>query len=156
MLEWLRRRWRASDRDWHSDREMAELGRRMIDAVRAAGVTVDEALKSPLFQRAGAKSGNLDRMMTDPEVLEARRALMATQAELVKAQIVSATRLDVIRLLGTIGTGFFGYPPDSELPEDPESRALLALQLQELSQHLRDRAESYAKIAARLDATQPG
>ncbi len=135
---------------------MAELGRRMVDAVRAAGVTVEEALASSLFQRAGAKRGNLDRMMADPDVLEARRALMATQAELVKAQIVSATRLDVIRLLGTLGTSFFSYPPDSELPDDPESRALLALQLQELSQHLRDRAESYAKIAAHLDATQSG
>jgi len=161
MFDWLRRRIArrriARGRPVHFDGDdFVVLGQRVAEAMRDMGMTADEAVKSPLFQRAEAKRGNLDRMMADPDVLEARRALMATQAELVKAQIVSATRLDVIRLLGTLGTSLFSYPPDSELPDDPESRALLALQLQELSQHLRDRAESYAKIAAYLDTTRPG
>lgn len=84
------------------------------------------------------------------ELLEARRALGAIQAELFKTQIVAATRLDVIRLLGFCANRT--YIPDlpGVLPKEPEARALLALEVQELAEELRRQSAHYDKLAAEL------
>lgn len=87
------------------------------------------------------------------ELMESKRALMATRGELLKAQVVAATRLDVIRLLA-IMSNRPGIPDLSALtPNDPAARALLAIELRELVAHMRVEASKYEQIALELDVS---
>lgn len=88
------------------------------------------------------------------ELMEAKRALMSTRGELLKSQLVAATRLDVIRLLASISNRP-AIPDMSEaLPAEPAMRAAYALELRELATHLRDEASKYEGIALRLDVSR--
>jgi hypothetical protein len=84
------------------------------------------------------------------ENLELRRALMATRGELLKAQIVAATRNDVIRLLGYISNRKEIPDLSALLPDDPHMRAALARELRALASNLRERAQKYDAITASL------
>jgi hypothetical protein len=84
------------------------------------------------------------------ELLELRRVLMATRGELLKAQIVAATRQDVIRLLGYISNRPETPDLSALLPEEPGARAALAIELRDLALHLRSRSHNYEAIAASL------
>ena len=84
------------------------------------------------------------------ELLEAQRALGATRTELLKSQIVAATRHDVIRLLGFISNRKEIPDLSALVPQDAAARAVLAAELRELSEHLRDRAVRYDEIAESL------
>ena len=84
------------------------------------------------------------------EALELKRTLLATRGELLKAQIVAATRLDVIRLLGYISNRPETPDLSDLLPEEPEARAALALEMRELASNLRERAQNYEAIATSL------
>lgn len=86
------------------------------------------------------------------ELLETRRALMATRGELLKTQIVAATRLDVIRLLGFISNRQEIPDLSALLPAEAPVRAAFSAELRELSAGLRERARGYDVIAATLDA----
>ena len=88
------------------------------------------------------------------ELLEAKRALMATRGELLKTQIVAATRLDVIRLLALMSNR-------SDVPDlagmqsfDDGARKLFAIELQALTAHLRAEASKYEQIALQLDGSR--
>lgn len=85
------------------------------------------------------------------DMVEARRALMATQGELLKAQLVAATRLDVIRLLGYIANRQDIPDLSALLPTEPNLRKAFAIELRELAGDLRLRAVRYDNIAASLD-----
>lgn len=86
------------------------------------------------------------------ELMEAKRALMATRGELLKAQVVAATRQDVIRLLAF---GASRVPDLSALTSnDPGARALLAIELRELVAHMRGEANKYEQIVLELDVSR--
>lgn len=87
------------------------------------------------------------------ELRETQRALTAARGELFKAQIVSGTRLDVIRLLAFISNR--GDIPDLSgvVPDGADERAVFARELQELAKQLRARASNYDEIVARLCVT---
>lgn len=88
------------------------------------------------------------------ELLEAKRALMATRGELLKVQVVAATRQDVIRLLALMSNRP-GIPDLSgTLPVDQGARALFAIELRELVTHLRGEASKYEQIALQLDVSR--
>lgn len=85
------------------------------------------------------------------DLMETKRALMAARAELLKSQLVSATRLDIIKLLGHL-TNRQDIPDLSALlPESPEVRAVFARELRELARELRARAANYEAVALSLD-----
>jgi len=86
------------------------------------------------------------------ELLETKRALMATRGELLKAQIVAATRQDVIRLLGYISNRPEIPDLSTVVPFEPEARAVIASELREISLDLRERARRYDVIADALAA----
>lgn len=88
------------------------------------------------------------------ELLETKRALMATRGELLKAQVVAGTRLDVIRLLGFISNRQDVPDLSALLPTEAPVRAAFSAELRELSAGLRERARAYDVIAATLDAAQ--
>lgn len=90
------------------------------------------------------------------DLLEAKRALMAARAELLKSQIVAATRLDVIRLLGYISNRQQIPELSTLLPEQFELRAAFAAELRDLADDLRTRADGYDKIAETLEEGHRG
>lgn len=87
---------------------------------------------------------------TRAQLMEAQRALLATRGELLKAQIVAATRQDTIRLLGFISNR--QEIPDLSIlaPKELAAREALALELRELSGELRAQASRYDAIATSL------
>ena len=88
------------------------------------------------------------------ELMEAKRALMATRGELLKSQSVAATRADVIRLLGYISNR--PAIPDLSviLPSSPEVRAVFASELRDLANHLHEQAKKFEGIALQLDTSR--
>ena len=86
--------------------------------------------------------------------MELQRALLATRGELLKAQIVAATRQDAIRLLGYISNRR-DIPDVSEVvPQEPEARAALALEMRELAGDLRNRARRFEELAGSLHSLE--
>jgi hypothetical protein len=83
--------------------------------------------------------------------MEAKRALMATQGELLKAQLVAATRLDVIKLLGYIANRQDIPDLSALLPTDGNLRKVFARELRELAADMRVRANGYDNIASSLE-----
>lgn len=83
--------------------------------------------------------------------MEAKRALMATRGELLKSQIVAATRHDVIRLLGYIANRPTIPDLSTMLPAAREVRAVFASELRDLAVHLREQAGKFEGIALQLD-----
>lgn len=86
------------------------------------------------------------------ELMEAKRALMATRGELLKAQIVAATRHDVIRMLGFISNRPAIPDLSAILPAEPEMRAVFASELRDLAAHMRAQAVKYEGLAVQLEA----
>lgn len=93
-----------------------------------------------------------DDVMT--ELMEAKRTLMATRGELLKAQVVAATRLDVIRLIAFVSNRSAIPDLSGTLPTDPGVRELFACELRELALHLRGEASKYEGIALQLDISR--
>lgn len=87
--------------------------------------------------------------------MEAKRALMATRGELLKAQIVAATRHDVIRLLGYISNRPAIPDLSAMLPAEPEVRMVFASELRDLVAHMREQAFKFEGIALQLDREFP-
>lgn len=87
--------------------------------------------------------------------MEAKRALMATRGELLKAQIIAATRHDVIRLLGYISNR--PAIPDLSviLPAEPEVRAVFEAELRDLAGHMREQAQRLEDIALQISRHRP-
>lgn len=85
------------------------------------------------------------------DLMETQRALMATRGELAKAQIVAAVRLDVIRLLGYIANRQDIPDLSALLPSESNVREAFAVELRELANDLRRRADGYDNIATSLD-----
>jgi hypothetical protein len=90
--------------------------------------------------------------LSKADMLETKRALMATQGELARAQIVAATRLDVIRLLGFIANRRDIPDLSALLPSEPSVRKAFACELRELADDMRSRAAGYDNIAASLES----
>jgi hypothetical protein len=85
------------------------------------------------------------------DLIEAKRAMMATQGELLKAQLVAATRLDVIKLLGYIANRQDIPDLSALLPSDDSLRKAFARELRELAADMRMRANGYDNIASSLE-----
>lgn len=96
-------------------------------------------------------SSSSDELRND--LTEIKRALMATQGELLKTQLVAATRLDVIRLLGYIANRQDIPDLSALLPTDEPTRKAFAIELNALAADMRARADGYANIAASLETT---
>jgi hypothetical protein len=89
--------------------------------------------------------------VTRAELMEAKRALMATRGELLKSQIVAATRHDVIRLLGYISNRPCIPDLSAMLPAEVEVRTVFASELRDLASHMREQALKFEGIALQLD-----
>lgn len=85
------------------------------------------------------------------DLMEAKRALMAMQGELLKAQLVAAVRLDVIKLLGYIANRQDIPDLSALLPTDCNLRKAFARELRELAADMRVRANGYDNIASSLE-----
>lgn len=85
------------------------------------------------------------------DLMEAKRALMAMQGELLKAQLVAAVRLDVIKLLGYIANRQDIPDLSALLPTDGNLRKAFARELRELAADMRVRANGYDNIASSLE-----
>lgn len=85
-----------------------------------------------------------------------RSALVAEvkklQDQLMKANIIAATRLDVIRLLGFVSNRDPVPNVDLASPKDPTLRKFLSVELTSLASHLRNRADAFDKMANDLTA----
>lgn len=97
-----------------------------------------------------------DEQLLRVDLMEAKRALMATQGELLKAQLVAATRLDVIKLLGYIANRQEIPDLSALLPLETSVQKAFATELRELSRDMRNRASGYDNIAASLDGGKRG
>lgn len=87
------------------------------------------------------------------ELLESQRALMATRHELLKAQVVAATRQDTLRLLAAAIYGGRALDPVllTEMVLTPDQLSAVRIELRALATHLRKRA---AEIDALVDACE--
>ncbi len=72
------------------------------------------------------------------------------QDEVIKAQLVAAVRLDVIRLLGFIMNRDPAPEIDSIVPKEPQVRAVMAHELMSLATHLRERADGFTSQAKKM------
>lgn len=97
-----------------------------------------------------------DEHLLRADLMETKRALMATQGELLKAQLVAATRLDVIKLLGYIANRQDIPDLSALLPTDTSMQKAFAIELRELAADMRQRALGYDNIAASLDGGKRG
>lgn len=84
-------------------------------------------------------------------IVRLQDSLSQLQKELLKSQVMAATRLDVIRLLGFIMNR---DPSSIELtkitPIVPEVKRIVCGELKDLSIHLRERADEFDKVSERL------
>lgn len=84
-------------------------------------------------------------------IVRLQDSLSQLQKELLKSQVMAATRLDVIRLLGFIMNR---DPSSIELtkitPIVPEVKRIVCGELNDLSIHLRERADEFDKVSERL------
>lgn len=76
--------------------------------------------------------------------------LASLRSEIVKYQLIAATRLDVIRLLGFMMNRDPAPDPMTVTPQSPEVRRLIASELKNLAVHLRLQADSFEQTAAKL------
>ncbi len=87
------------------------------------------------------------------ELIETKNQVSALQGELMKSQFQGAIRLDVIRLLGFIANRDPAPDVTAIAPEEPEVRAIMALELEDLAKHLRGRADAFDAHAQGLRVT---
>lgn len=85
--------------------------------------------------------------------MEAQRTLMATRHELLKAQVVAATRQDALRLLAAAAYGGRALDPVllTETLLSPDQLSSVRIELRDLATHLRKRA---AEIDAIVNACE--
>lgn len=92
---------------------------------------------------------NLDALAA--EVLTQRGQMKELQGQILKHQIIGATRLDVIRLLGFMMNRDPAPDPMIIAPKEPEVRKIVAAELIDLAKHLRERAVEMEKAAFKLN-----
>lgn len=91
------------------------------------------------------------------EVLQLRGQINELRGEVLKQQIVAATRLDAIRLLGFMMNRDPAPDPLIIAPKTPEVRSMMAAELKDLAEHLRTRATEFeATVAKLLQANEEG
>lgn len=84
------------------------------------------------------------------ELAERNRKIEALRGEVIKQQLVGAVRLDVIRLLGFISNRDPAPDIETIVPDAPEVRAVMARELRNLAEHLREQAAAFDKHAEQL------
>lgn len=94
----------------------------------------------------------LSRPALAAEVVSLRQQMALVRSEAVKSQLIAATRLDVIRLLGFIANRDPTPDPMIVAPQSPEVRKIMAMELQGLAKHLRERAIEMERVAEKLTA----
>lgn len=90
------------------------------------------------------------------EVIERGVKIRALQGELIKAQLVGAVRLDVIRMLGFIANRDPAPDIEAIVPEAPEVRLAMAAQLADLAIHLRGEADKFDAFVEALKLSTTG
>lgn len=81
------------------------------------------------------------------EVLAQRGQMKELRGEILKQQIIAATRLDVIRLLGFIANRDPSPDPMAITPNEPQVKRVMAGELDNLAAHLRERADEMERVA---------
>ena len=84
------------------------------------------------------------------KILNLQNSMTKLQNEMLKTQIIAATRLDVIRLLGFIMNRDPSPDPMLASPAVPEVKKIMASELVDLAAHLRIRADEFEKVSKRL------
>lgn len=84
------------------------------------------------------------------EVMELRGQIQQVRGDTLKQQIIAATRLDVIRLLGFMMNRDPKPDPMKIAPQTPEVRKVMAAELRDLATHLRTRADEFEAAAEKL------
>lgn len=86
-------------------------------------------------------------------VVGLQASIKQLQTDLLRCQVMAATRLDVIRLLGYIMNRDPSPDPvqlSMVTPMVPEVKKIMAGELNDLAVHLRTRADEFEKVSARL------
>lgn len=97
-----------------------------------------------------ADHGMFNKAGLATEVIELQGQNRKLRSELIKAQIIAATRLDVIRLLGFMMNRDPAPDPMVIAPKEPEVRTIVAGELDDLAKHLRERADQMNVAANKL------
>lgn len=93
---------------------------------------------------------SLNKQELVSKILQLQSSITKLQKEMLSAQIIAATRLDVIRLLGFIMNRDPSPDPTLASPAVPEVKRIVAGELRDLAIHLRGRADEFDKVSERL------
>ena len=95
--------------------------------------------------------GQLSKPAIISELLNCRRRLEEAEAAVMAVNLISATRLDCLRMVAMQMNREPAPDPRIIVPEGDVERKLLARELRHLAEHLREQADGFAQSASTID-----